>query len=77
MLAGAQWRLLCPMASGAVAVMLVVLRVVGPHLVELPRWLSLGVAGALLIAAGATWEKRLREVRIAADRMRPMVAALR
>jgi len=67
----------CPLAAGAFAITLVVLRVLGPQVAHLPRWLSLGVAGALLIAVGATWEKRLQDIRVAGDRLRPVVDALR
>ena len=74
---GAQWRLGCPLATGAVAVVLVVLRVIGPEVAQLPRWLSLGVAGAVLITVGGTWEKRLQDMRVAGDRLRPVVDALR
>ena len=76
-LVGAQWRLACPLAAGASAIVLVVLRVLGPEVAQLPRWLTLGVAGAFLIVVGATWEKRLQEIRIAGNRLRPAVDALR
>ena len=76
-LLGAQWRLACPLAAGAIAMTLVVLRVLGPEVAQLPRWLSLGVAGALLIGVGATWEKRLLEIRLTGNRLRPVVDALR
>src|SRR4051794_434240 len=76
-LLGAQWRLACPLAAGAIAMTLVVLRVLGPEVAQLPRWVSLGVAGALLIGVGATWEKRLTEIRLTGNRLRPVVEALR
>jgi hypothetical protein len=28
-----------------------------------PRWVTIGTAGALLVALGATWERRLGEAR--------------
>jgi hypothetical protein len=56
-------RLRCPLALGAASVLLVVVRVVGPDVVALPRWLSLGLVGVALLATGATWERRLENVR--------------
>jgi len=74
---GAQLRLLCPLAAGAATVVLVTARLLGPEIVQLPRWLTLSVVGMTLILLGATWERRLQDFRAAADRVRPAVAALR
>jgi len=74
---GAQLRLACPLTAGGLAVAAVVLRVLGPQVAELPRWLTLGVLGAALLVLGSTWERRLQDARRVADRVRPAVAALR
>lgn len=74
---GAQWRLLTPLVAGAGVMVLITLRVLGPEVLALPRWLSLGVLGAALLLLGATWERRLADVRVAAGRLRPVVVALR
>lgn len=74
---GAQCRLAAPMAAGSIAIVTVVLRVLGPQVAELPRWLTLGVLGAALLVLGSTWERRLQEMRRVAERVRPTVAALR
>lgn len=76
-MAGAQGRLACPLAAGAAEVVLIVGRIVGPDIRQLPRWLTLGVLGAALIGLGSTWERRLQDVRRLTDRLRPTVAALR
>ncbi|MCW2716069.1 MAG: hypothetical protein JWN88_3116, partial [Frankiales bacterium] len=34
----------------------------GPYAAALPRWISLGAAGVLLVAVGATYEKRRADV---------------
>ena len=77
LVAGAQGRLVCPLATGAVELALVTGRVLGPEVQQLPRWLSLGVLGATLIGLGSTWERRLQDVRRVAERLRPAVSALR
>jgi hypothetical protein len=43
---------------------LLVLRLAGPYVAAaVPRWVLIGMAGALLVALGATWERRLTEAR--------------
>ena len=74
---GAQLRLVCPLAVGTTVVSVLTLRLLGPQIVQLPRWLTLSIIGAALILLGATWERRLQDMRNAADRVRPLVAALR
>ena len=40
------------------------LRLAAPYLGDaVPRWVLIGGAGALLIAVGATWERRIAEAR--------------
>ena len=77
LIVGAQGRLVCPLVTGAFEIVLVVGRMVGPEIQQLPRWLTLGVLGTALIGLGSTWEQRMQDVRRFADRLRPAVAALR
>ena len=74
---GAQGRFICPLTTGAVEIVLVVGRVLGPEIEKLPRWLTLAVLGAAFIAVGSTWERRVQAMRKMADRLRPAVAGLR
>ena len=63
-LAGVQLRWTAPLVAGAVVGGLLVLRLAGPYLGNtVPRWVLIGAAGALLIATGVTWERRLHEAR--------------
>lgn len=70
-LLGARHRLQAPLALGGVTLGLVALHELAPHLVQLagvlPRWLAPALAGLLLLAVGATYEHRLRDVRRAKD----------
>ncbi len=75
--AGAQWRLGTPMAVGAAVLGLLCLRVAGPHVAELPKWLSAGTVGTALLLLGATWEARLEDLRRVAAAARLRVDALR
>jgi hypothetical protein len=49
--------------SGVVAVLAV--RHLGPVAEALPRWISLGAVGALLLAVAVTWESRRRQLEVA------------
>jgi hypothetical protein len=64
------------LAGGAVLVVHAVVQL-APWLAQayeaLPRWLTLGLAGALLLALGARYERRLRDLRA----VRVRVAAMR
>jgi hypothetical protein len=63
-LAGARLGWTAPLASGAATGALLVLRLSAPYVGDaLPRWVLIGAAGALLIAVGATWERRLADAR--------------
>jgi cell division protein FtsW (lipid II flippase) len=63
-LAGSRLRWTAPLALGAMVGALVVLRLAAPYVEEsVPRWVLLGAAGALLVAVGATWERRIAEGR--------------
>jgi hypothetical protein len=51
---------------GAVAAAVVAVSQLAPYAVGLPRWLTLGLTGALLLALGARYERRRRDaVRVA------------
>ncbi len=62
-LAGVRLRWTAPLAVGAVAGSVLVLRELGPYAADLPPWLVIAVAGAALTAVGVTWESRMNDVR--------------
>ena len=72
LLVGARARLQAPLAIGAAVLAVDAVQLVGPYAAALPRWSTLGVAGTLLVAVGATYEQRRREV----NRLRETYAAL-
>lgn len=59
---GATWRRRAPIDVGAVAVVVLGLQVLAPYAAEIPRWISLGAVGAVLVALGATFEERRRDL---------------
>ncbi|MFJ3880696.1 SCO7613 C-terminal domain-containing membrane protein [Streptomyces sp. NPDC090077] len=76
-LAGAQRRLGAPLLLGGAVLAAVALHELAPYVVQvagvLPRWLPPALAGLLLLAVGATYEKRLRDAR----RLREAIGRLR
>lgn len=76
-LAGARWRLQAPLVLGGAALAAVALHELAPYVAQvagaLPRWVPPALAGLLLLAAGATYEKRLRDAR----RLRDALGRLR
>jgi hypothetical protein len=62
LLVGARTGLQAPLAVGAGVLAVDALDLLGPYAAALPRWLSLGGAGALLLVVGATYEQRRRDV---------------
>ncbi|MER5931404.1 hypothetical protein [Streptomyces sp. NPDC002054] len=66
-LAGAHRRLQAPLLLGGTVLALDALHELMPYVVQvadaLPRWLPPALAGVLLLAVGATYEKRLRDAR--------------
>jgi cell division protein FtsW (lipid II flippase) len=63
-MAGARTGWTAPLALGAAVGALLVLRLAAPYVGDaVPRWVLIGGAGAVLIAVGATWERRLHEAR--------------
>ncbi|WP_282693600.1 hypothetical protein [Streptomyces sp. CC208A] len=75
-LLGARFRLQAPLVLGGTALALVGLHELAPYVVQLvgalPRWLPPAAAGLLLLAVGATYERRLREARQLRDRLARM-----
>ncbi|WP_408898814.1 SCO7613 C-terminal domain-containing membrane protein [Nocardioides sp. R1-1] len=61
--AGASLRWSAPLVVGAGIGAAVVLRELGPYAGEFPKWVWIGLAGALLTVVGITWERRLLDVR--------------
>ncbi|MFD4136337.1 SCO7613 C-terminal domain-containing membrane protein [Streptomyces goshikiensis] len=76
-LAGAHRRLRAPLLLGGGTLAAVALHELAPYVVQvadaLPRWLPPALAGLLLLAVGATYEKRLRDAR----RLRSALGRLR
>ncbi|MEW2548729.1 hypothetical protein AB0910_23660 [Streptomyces sp. NPDC047002] len=66
-LAGGRRGLLAPLTLGGAVLALDALHELAPYVVQVaglvPRWVPMALAGALLLAAGATYEHRLRDVR--------------
>ena len=67
-LVGSATREQAPLALGAVVGALDALWLLAPYANALPRWLLLGFLGLLLVAVGATYEARLRDVRTLRNR---------
>jgi hypothetical protein len=62
-IAGAALRWSAPLIVGSVVGAIVVLREIGPYASDVPQWVWIGLAGALLTTIGITWERRLLEIR--------------
>jgi hypothetical protein len=66
-LLGARHRLQAPLVLGGSVLVLDTLHELAPYLVQmtgaLPRWVPPALAGLLLLALGATYEQRIRDVR--------------
>ncbi|WP_459755453.1 SCO7613 C-terminal domain-containing membrane protein [Streptomyces sennicomposti] len=66
-LLGARYRLRAPLLLGGAVLVLDALHETAPYLAQiadaLPRWTLPALAGLLLLTVGATYERRLREVR--------------
>ncbi|MEU6479240.1 hypothetical protein ABZ858_20590 [Streptomyces sp. NPDC047017] len=66
-LLGARYRLRAPLLLGGGVLLLDALHELAPWLVQvadaLPRWVPPALAGLLLLAVGATYERRLRDLR--------------
>ena len=66
-LAGAVWRLQAPLLLGAAGLVVLGIDQWGGYLVALPRWITLGAVGVVLMWVGATFEHRRRDWRHASD----------
>ena len=66
-LVGALLRLQAPLCLGAVALLVLVVDQWGDDLVRMPRWITLGAAGTVLMWIGATFEHRRRDWRRASE----------
>jgi hypothetical protein len=66
---GAAFRWTAPVLVGWLGGAALVLRELAPYALEAPQWILIGVAGAVLIGAGVTWEARVRDLRRAAGYM--------
>ncbi|MGW0823997.1 SCO7613 C-terminal domain-containing membrane protein [Streptomyces sp. NPDC002845] len=66
-LTGARYRLQAPLVLGGAVLALVALHELAPYIAQvvgaLPRWVPPALAGLALLAAGATYEQRLRDAR--------------
>jgi hypothetical protein len=62
LLVGAQQRLQAPLVIGGSVLAIDALQLLAPYAAALPRWLTLGAAGLLLVGVGATYEQRRRDV---------------
>ncbi|MFJ4788037.1 SCO7613 C-terminal domain-containing membrane protein [Streptomyces sp. NPDC088794] len=75
-LLGARHRLQAPLVLGGSVLTLVTLHELAPYLVQLtgalPRWAPPALAGLLLLALGATYEQRIRNVRQAREALGKM-----
>ena len=72
-LVGAVLRWSAPLVVGSVVGALLVLRELAPYAAAVPTWVTIGIAGVVLLVVGITWESRMRDVRRASH----YVAALR
>lgn len=59
---GATWRRRAPIDVGAAAVVALGLQALLPYADDIPRWISLGTVGAVLVLLGATFEDRRRDL---------------
>jgi hypothetical protein len=68
---GSRLRWTAPIAFGGAVGTVLVIRLAAPYIGEaVPRWVLIGGAGALLIAMGVTWERRLQDLRHVAGYVR-------
>ena len=63
--AGVQQRLAAPFVLGAVTTGVLALRHLQPVAEAVPRWISLGGVGLVLLVVGVTWEARRRNLETA------------
>lgn len=68
LLVGARARLQAPIVIGGAVLVADALHLLAPYAAALPRWTTLGAAGLLLVALGATYEQRRQDVARIRDR---------
>ncbi len=68
-IAGAVLRLQAPLVLGAASLLVLAVDQWGDEIVRMPRWITVGIAGVLLMWIGATFERRRRDWRRAAEVM--------
>jgi len=69
-LLGARWRLQAPLLIGSVVLGVDVVIQIRPYAAALPNWVIIGAAGLMLLVLGATYERRLRDLRNLQERLR-------
>jgi hypothetical protein len=62
LLIGSRAQLQAPLVLGGAVLAIDALQLVAPYAAALPRWMTLGAAGLLLVAVGATYEQRRRDL---------------
>lgn len=65
---GGTMRLQAPLVVGAVTLVVLAVATLAPAAAAIPRWLSIGIAGGLLVFFGATADRRTQELRRLGDR---------
>jgi hypothetical protein len=58
-----QWQ--APFVGGSLVVLLLLIANIGPWTLGLPRWVLIAIIGIVALTAGATWENRARQGRVA------------
>lgn len=59
---GARARLRAPLVVGGAVVVLDGLKLLGPYVSDVPRWVPLALLGLVLVVLGATYEQRMRDL---------------
>jgi hypothetical protein len=62
LLVGARRQLQAPVVVGGAVLAIDALQLIAPYAAALPRWMTLGAAGLLLVTVGATYEQRRRDL---------------
>lgn len=62
LLVGLRAKLQAPLLIGAAVLATDAVILLAPYAAAIPRWVSIGGAGVLLLVLGATYEKRLRDL---------------
>jgi hypothetical protein len=68
-LLGVRSKLAAPLAIGAAVLAVDAVVQLGPYAAALPRWITIGGAGLLLLVLGVTFERRLRDFRRVAAKL--------